>query len=69
MKNSKNKDKNDTAQLDLFTPNKPTAPTPSNPGKADEPQSKIVSMADFRHQQEIKKFYEVANQVTSHLDK
>jgi hypothetical protein len=52
-------------QLDLFMPeesNSEDAQISSN-----ETSSKIFSLSDYRRQQEIKKFYDTANKLTSHL--
>jgi hypothetical protein len=32
-----------------------------------ETTGKIVSIGEFKHKQDVKKFYELANQLTSHL--
>ena len=63
-RNGKNQPK-DNAQLELFNAQQAS---PASPEKDQQPP-KVVSMADFKQQQEIKRFYEVASQVTSHLDK
>jgi len=60
----KNEDKKG-AQLDLFESEENVASlSKHNPHNAT---SKIISLPDYKHQQEIKKFYEIANEMTSHL--
>ena len=62
--NGKNQPK-DSSQLELFNAQQPSQPTPEK----EQKPLKVVSMADFKQQQDIKRFYEVASQVTSHLEK
>jgi hypothetical protein len=62
--NGKNQPKNNS-QLELFNAQQASQPTPE---KGQQPP-KVISMADYKQQQDIKRFYEVASQVTSHLDK
>lgn len=60
----KNEDKK-SAQLDLFKSEENVAlVSKDNPHNVN---SKIISLPDYKHQQEIKKFYEIANEMTSHL--
>jgi hypothetical protein len=62
--NGKNHPK-DNSQLELFNAQQPSQPTPEK----DQHPPKVISMADYKQQQDIKRFYEVASQVTSHLEK
>jgi hypothetical protein len=52
-----------TPQLDLF------AAAPSTQPAQDQvvPTPKVISMADHKHQREVKAFYDIANKLTSHL--
>ena len=60
---SKNQN-NEKSQLELFD----AANIPQPPHSVSEPQaSKVISLADHKHQQDIKKFYDAVNKMTSHL--
>jgi hypothetical protein len=64
MKERKEKNlTNDTPQLDLFAATQSSPPSQGNELK----DLKVISMADHRHQQDVKKFYDAANKLTSHL--
>ncbi|HEX3935640.1 MAG TPA: hypothetical protein VHW43_13225 [Puia sp.] len=60
--NGKNETK-DTPQLELFNAESASQATP---GK-EKQDSKIISLTDHKHQQDIKKFYDAAGKLTSHL--
>ena len=65
MKKGRTKDQqNQNSQLDMFQAATPSQATPG----ATEPQtSKVISLADHNHQQDIKKYYDQVNKLTSHL--
>jgi len=64
MKKSKEKNQaKDSSQMDLFNLE---SSSQALPGKELQ-NSKIISMADHKHQEDVKKFYDIANKLTSHL--
>ncbi len=58
-----------TNQLNLFQESERSARQVaiSEETTKGESPSKIISLANYQHQLDIKKFYEVANKLTSHL--
>jgi|GEM_PF-5523971 len=54
---------NNTPQLDLFNAQQASQATPEQAPQS----SKVISLVDHKHQQEIKKFYDAASKLTSHL--
>ncbi|MDR3713301.1 MAG: hypothetical protein P4L51_10830 [Puia sp.] len=64
MKQSSEKNQTkETPQLELFNGEKASQAAPGN----ELQNSRIVSLADHKHQQDIKKFYDIASKLTSHL--
>jgi hypothetical protein len=61
-RNGKNMTK-DTPQLELFNAESGSRATPDK----EQQDSKVVSLSDHKHQQEIRNFYDVASKLTAHL--
>jgi len=61
-RNGKNQPK-DKGQLELFNAQQASPVTPDS----SQLSSKVISLADHKNQQDIRKFYDAASKATSHL--